>query len=102
MGWIAGLIVLATDHYRSKDRVRFHAFQGLYLFGAWLLADWVFIPIFHGFGPMMMSGRFVESLLKLGILCAWVFMLVRVTNNDDYHLPIIGDLAERSVSEQRL
>ena len=101
MGWIGCVIVLATDYYRNRDRIRFHAFQGLYLFAVWLLADWVFVPMFQGFTPFL-AGRFLGGLLKLAVFCSWIYMLVRVGNRDDYHLPIVGDLAERSVSEQRL
>jgi uncharacterized membrane protein len=35
------------------------------------------------------------------IVGAWVFMLIKVSHDQDYHLPVIGDLADRSVSEQR-
>src|ERR1035438_3151183 len=34
MGWIAAIIVLASQRYRSVPTVRFHAFQSLYLFVA--------------------------------------------------------------------
>src|SRR5271168_1675552 len=44
MGWIAAIVVLATDRFRKEAQVRFHAFQGLYLFVAWLLVDWVVKP----------------------------------------------------------
>jgi uncharacterized membrane protein len=100
MGWIGSVLVLATDYYRSRDRVRFHAFQGLYLCAAWLLADWIFSPLLTGFNPFF-PGRFAGGLLKLAIVGTWIFMLIRVNRDDDYHLPILGDLAERSVNEQR-
>jgi len=45
VGWIASIIVLAADRFRNDHRVRFHAFQGLYLFVAWLIVG---IPIAWG------------------------------------------------------
>src|ERR1035438_10426949 len=39
IGWIASIIVLASDKFRRDRTVRFHGFQGLYLFVAWLLDD---------------------------------------------------------------
>ena len=39
-GWIGCLYVLASDKFRQEQDSRFHAYQGLYLFVAWLLADW--------------------------------------------------------------
>src|SRR5580658_9308983 len=47
VGWIAAIVVLASDHFRRDTRVRFHAFQGLYLFVAWLIVDWVISPALY-------------------------------------------------------
>src|SRR5690349_8709861 len=48
LGWIASIIVLASRRYKLNTpdarEVRFHAFQGLYLFVAWLIVDWVISP----------------------------------------------------------
>src|ERR1700761_880651 len=45
IGWIAAIIVLATRRFKDNHLMRFHAFQGLYLFAAWLIVD-------GGGGPM--------------------------------------------------
>src|ERR1700732_3870816 len=45
VGWIAAIAVLASDRFRGEKRLRFHAFQGLYLFAAWLMVEWVFTPV---------------------------------------------------------
>src|SRR5574342_964278 len=42
VGWIAAIVVLAADNFRNNRTVRFHAFQGLYLFVGWLLVNAVF------------------------------------------------------------
>ena len=46
LGWIVAIVVLASARFRDHARVRFHAFQGLYLFVAWLIVDWVLGPMF--------------------------------------------------------
>src|ERR1041384_2130662 len=46
VGWIAAIVVLASQRFRHDRAVRFHAFQGLYLFVAWLIADQVVRPMF--------------------------------------------------------
>ena len=46
LGWIVSIVVLASARFRADSRVRFHAFQGLYLFVAWLIVDWVLGPCF--------------------------------------------------------
>jgi uncharacterized membrane protein len=103
VGWIAAIAVLASDRFRTERRLRFHAFQGLYLFAAWLMIQWVFTPMLAF--PAATVGfpfyRTVSQLLHLLIVAAWIFMLIKVSNDQDYHLPVLGDLADRSVSEQR-
>ena len=39
-GWLASVWVLASERFRTERDVRFHAYQGLYLFVAWLLSHW--------------------------------------------------------------
>jgi uncharacterized membrane protein len=99
VGWIAAIVVLASHRFRQETQVRFHAFQGLYLFVAWLLVEWVVGPALYvssGVASRMASGG-----LHLVIFVAWIVMIIKVSHNDDYRLPIVGELADRSVSEQR-
>lgn len=98
IGWIAAIVVLAATRFRHDHNTRFNAFQGLYLFVAWLIVDWVVSPIFML--PGMPFHDVFGSVFKLGIMILWIFMLVKVSQGDNYRLPIVGELAERSVSEQ--
>ena len=106
LGWIAAIIVLASRRYKRDTadarEVRFHAFQGLYLFVAWLIVDWVVSPALR-FGMIGMGHSFAPlgGLLHLLVLAAWIVMIVKVSHSEHYHLPIIGEMAERSVEEQR-
>jgi uncharacterized membrane protein len=95
MGWICAIIVLAAHRFRDDRTLRFHAFQGLYLFVAWLIADKVLGPMF-GLVPHMHIG----SLLRLAVFGLWIFMLIKASHEEAYSLPIIGELAERSVAER--
>jgi uncharacterized membrane protein len=101
LGWIVSIVVLASSRFRSNTRVRFHAFQGLYLFVAWLLVDWVIAPAFSMafWGPPFHSA--LPNLLKAVIFGTWIFMIIKTSQDEMYKLPILGDLAEKSVSEQR-
>jgi uncharacterized membrane protein len=102
VGWIVAIVILASARFRADTRVRFNAFQGLYLFVAWLIVDWVLSPLF-GFPRMWGLGfyRVFPALMKTIILGAWVFMIVKTAQDELYKLPILGELAEKSVSEQK-
>lgn len=103
-GWIPSILVLASDRYQRDYETRFHAFQGLYLFVAWLLVDWVFSPALRltGLGLWQPMHHLGGGILHLLILAGNIFMMVKAHRGEHYRLPIVGDLAERSVAEQRV
>ena len=98
VGWIASIVVLASSRFRQNREVRFHAFQGLYLFVAWLLIEEVMKP---WLGHWPGSSRLPARLLQLGILAAWIVMLIKTSRSEFFSLPLFGDLADKSVSEQK-
>lgn len=102
LGWLVAILVLASARFRHDTQVRFHAFQGLYLFVAWLIVDWVLSPLlaFPGFWRPPFH-RLFPALLKLAIFAAWIFMMIKAAHGERYKLPILGDLAEKSVAEQK-
>ncbi len=94
VGWIASIVVLASERFRRDRAVRFHAFQGLYLFVAWLLDGWVVRPM------SLFVPRFpLHSLIELVLLGLSIFMIVKAAHNETYSLPLFGELAQRSIAE---
>lgn len=77
--------------------MRFHAFQGLYLFAAWLLVEWAVRPVFRG---MPEPAFRLDHLLQAIIVGLWIFMIIKANRGEAYSLPIIGDLAQRSATER--
>ncbi|MEO8100852.1 MAG: hypothetical protein ABI811_24370 [Acidobacteriota bacterium] len=102
VGWLAAIAVLASNRFRGQDRVRFHAFQGLYLFVAYMLVEIVVSPMMRvGGWNWQMGPNIIPRLLTLILFGAWIFMLIKVNQDEDFRLPILGELADRSVAEQR-
>jgi len=101
LGWVAAIIVLASTRFRNNLEVRFNAFQGLYLFVAWLIVDQVVSPFLAWPGGWALRHQF-SKLLELAMIALWIFMIVKVRQGQTYRLPLLGELADRSVSEQRL
>jgi uncharacterized membrane protein len=97
VGWVASIIVLAADRFREVRNVRFHAFQGLYLFVLYLFVDWVFEPIARS----VRGARVLAELPFLVLLGTWIFMMVKTGQGSDVRLPVLGELADRSVAEQK-
>ena len=97
VGWIAAIVLLASDRFRQNLRVRFHAFQGLYLFVAWLMVDQVLRPFFR---TIPGAGFPLDRIMEAVIMFTWIFMLVKASQEQEYPLPIIGDLARKSAAER--
>jgi uncharacterized membrane protein len=95
LGWIASIIVLASPRFRKDNTVRFHAFQGLYLFVAWLLDDWVLRPV-----SLLTPHVPLHQLVQVALLIMSVFMMVKAAHDEAYSLPLFGELAQRSISEE--
>jgi uncharacterized membrane protein len=100
VGWIPAIVVLASERFKKDRTVRFHAFQGLYLFVVWLLVDWAIGPFF-ALAPGSGLRAAIVGLLKALLVLVWIFMLVKTSQSETYRLPVIGELAERSLAEQR-
>ncbi len=94
MGWIAAVVVLSSEKFRRDRVVRFHAFQGLYLFVAWLLNQYVLRWMPWPF-PHFQFWGIITALL----LFAAIFMMVKAAHEEMYSLPVFGELAARSVAE---
>jgi uncharacterized membrane protein len=94
IGWIASIIVLASDRFRHNRSVRFHGFQGLYLFVAWLLDDQVLRPLLQ-----RIPGFHLHSVVQAVLLGMSIFMMVKASHDEVYPLPLFGELAQKSVAE---
>jgi uncharacterized membrane protein len=100
LGWIGSIVVLASPRFQRDRTVRFHAFQGLYLFVAWLIVQMISGPM-REFGAAPGPFRAIVGIMHLVIFGAWIFMLIKTSQEEFFALPIIGEIAERSVAEQR-
>jgi uncharacterized membrane protein len=95
IGWIASILVLASEQFRRNRKIRFHAFQGLYLFVAWLMEDWVLKPMLSPMAPVL----HVHQILQTALLVMAIFMMVKASHDEAYPLPVFGELAQRSIME---
>jgi uncharacterized membrane protein len=93
VGWLSSLYILAGERFRQDQTVRFHAFQGLYLFVGWLVVG--------ALAPMISGGWRLIGILRGALSILGVIMLMKTLRNQDERLPFVGELADRSIREQR-
>ena len=98
LGWIPSIYILSVERFRSSGTVRFHAFQGLYIFVAWLIYDWVIEGILYG---IVDRTWIISRAVRLGFTVGWLFLLFKTHQREIIRVPFISDLADKSVAEQR-
>ena len=99
-GVIPAIVFLASRKFRANMRVRFDGFQSLYLFVAWLIVSSAAPMLLFGGVPGFGIDRSLVTLLKFAIFICWIYLLVKAAHEEQVRLPVIGDLAARSTTEQ--
>jgi len=101
VGLIASIIFVVVDPYKNNKFIRFHAFQSLFLHGAFLAAGIAFMIINMVLGavffPLVAVAALVELVVWRGALALVIMMMVKAYSMQTPHLPIIGDLADKQV-----
>lgn len=99
-GWLASIFFITSDSYRRNRFVHFHALQALFLAVAYFLVRTMF-----GFSPNIFfepwgfhSHFGLLAFIRLAVIIIQVVGMVKVGKGEDYRLPVLGDLAERSMA----
>ena len=98
-GVIPAIVFLASHRFRTNARVRFDAFQSLYLFLTWLILHTAVPALLfphHGWG---IEDAFL-GLSKIAVFICWIYLLIKAAQEQQVRLPVLGDLAARSTTEQ--
>lgn len=98
-GVIPAIIFLASQKYRRNFKVRFDAFQALYLFVTWLILSSA-LPTLLFVGSGWRLEAVLLGLTKFALFICWIYLLIKAAQEHQVRLPIIGDLAARSTHEQ--
>ena len=90
LGPVTGILFLLIE--KENKFVRFHAMQSTLTFGGIFVLN-----IVLGFIPVL--GSIAGSLVSLASLVLWVLLMYKAFNNEEYELPVIGDLARKQVEK---
>jgi len=93
LGVITGVLFLALDPYNKDRFVRFHAFQAIFLFVAWIVLS-VAASVLSSVLPWFLDSLFWAAV-NLGGLAVWLFVMYKAYSHEMYKLPVIGEIAER-------
>ena len=93
--WIVGLIFLLIEPYNKNRTVRFHAFQSVFYGVAWMIL-WFGMHIVFAIMPFLgLLILPIYALIGLGGFVYWLFLAFKAYNNEQYKIPIIGEIAAK-------
>ncbi len=98
--FISGILFLLIEPYSKDKFVRFHAFQSIFFFIAWVvigvLANVIGLIITAILpAPLDFLSVIFQSLVTLGLLFLWIFLMYKAYNDEIYRLPVIGAFAAK-------
>lgn len=99
LGLITGIIFLVLEPYSKNPRVRFHAFQSIFMHLA-IIALYIVMGILLS-AMTAMLGFFglltavLYPVLGLGSLVLWLYLLISAYQGKTVVLPVIGPLAQK-------
>ena len=92
--FIPAVIFLVVAPYNTNPKVKFHAWQSIFLTAAWI-AIWIVLTILT-FVPFI--GLFllpIHLVLVLGFFILWLIAIIKAFQGGKFVIPIIGPLAEK-------
>jgi uncharacterized membrane protein len=99
LGVLTGVLFLVLEPYNRNRTIRFHAFQSIFIWVAWIVAMIVLSVISAIFREIPYLGAMINTLLylglSLGMLVLWLLLMYKAYNNERWVLPVIGPLAEK-------
>jgi uncharacterized membrane protein len=96
LGIITGVIFLVLEPYKNNRFVRFHAFQSIFFWVACTAVLVVWRELFFSGGLLMLGfWGLTYTVLRLAMLVVWIYLMIKAYNNEEFRLPVIGDLAAK-------
>lgn len=103
-GFVTGIVFLVLPPYNQDRRVRFHAFQSIFLNVAVIVihigitfVSLMFHAISFALGMLISS---LHLLVSFGFFLVWLYMMWKSYQGEKVMLPFIGPLAERQAGGQ--
>ena len=96
---ILAIVFLLIEPFNKNKFVRFHCFQCLFFWAAYIACFIVLMILSFVLGMIPVVGGIIAFLLWmvlwLGAVVVWILLMVKAYQNQMWKLPFIGDLAEK-------
>jgi uncharacterized membrane protein len=92
--FIPAIIFLVVPPYSTNPKVKFHAWQSIFLAVAWMAA-WIVLAVlaFVPFVGWILLP--IHLLLFLGLFIVWLIAIIQAFQGKRFSIPIIGSIAAK-------
>jgi len=101
--FIPAIIFLVVAPYNTNPKVKFHAWQSIFLTVAWvvvMIAVWI-VAMILAFVPVV--GWIVSILLHfaalIGLIVLWLMAMIQAFQGKKFVIPVIGPLAAKQAGQ---
>lgn len=99
--FIGGVLFLVLPPYNQNPKIRFHAYQSIFMLGAAIIVWFVLgsLSLFFGSFFRLLGHLFdlIMPLFLVGCCALWIVMMIKAYQDEKIILPVIGPLAEQQV-----
>jgi uncharacterized membrane protein len=92
VGLVTGILFLVLAPYNQNRKIRFHAFQSIFLHAAAIVV-WIGMLLVSAISGGLLL--FVMPIIWLGFFVLWLVLIIKAYQDQKLVLPIIGPLAEK-------
>ena len=99
VGFIFSIVAAVVE--QENRFVRFQAFQSLLLHAVglicWVAINATSIIVNMLLGPLAALVDLLDMVVGLGLLAVQILLMIKANNNEEFKLPVIGDMAAKWV-----
>jgi uncharacterized membrane protein len=92
--FIPAIIFLVVAPYNTNPKVKFHAWQSIFLAVLWFVI-WVALVIVGMIPIVRFIDIFLFPLVWLGFFILWLIVMIQAFQGKKFVIPVIGPLAEK-------
>jgi len=92
---IPAVVFLLSEPYKGSSFVRFNCWQSIYLFGVWLVVDFVAGTLQSLMPTASLLTMSFLQMAMLGFFVLWLTVVLKAFGGKQVMLPVLGKLAEK-------
>ncbi len=92
--FIPAIIFLVVAPYNTNPKVKFHAWQSIFLAGAWF-AVWIVLVIIGVIPFVNFLDLFLFPVVGICFLILWLITMIQAFQGKRFKIPVIGDFAAK-------